>query len=315
MPLTVPAVDVSEKITVKNTFLDVCIPESATSTRRCSSVPRSWMPGVFRSGSCCGNSVGGDESTAASDKESVSPASDIDSCSVSDKDAPPGARTPTDSDFECIECDTESIYNGSGGSTTADEPPTKPTIEVKLFDFVGDMPPVKSTEPARTKLRSAARPFMSATRTPPAGIQMVLAGAKDALQSDPGVIGVQVMEGGVGSPWTMVAHTRAPSRNPRYLLAAVKKALLASAEHSRDTYILGYDVKPFTKIDKCSFTTTLASIPDSQQNNACWDTYKSGYCPRRITCRWCHPGENEVLHLVIRVQRELFQPQEDQNEE
>merc|ERR1719262_1156021 len=100
-----------------------------------------------------------------------------------------------------------------------------------------------------------------------------------------------MLEGVMGSTWTMIAHTGMSCKHPKDYLSAAKDAILTSAEHSQDTYVLGYDVKPFTKIDKCSFTATLASIPDSQQNSCCWDTYKNGFCPRRITCRWAHPTE------------------------
>lgn len=293
-------------VTIKNTFLDVSIPE-VTSFRRSSSLPRSWNPEPFRTcSSSCGNSVIGEDSTAASEEGSyMTPTSDYDSCSLCGKENSPGTRTPI-SELDCIDCDTDSMDNVS---TVADDITTstasedlsisKPMIEVKLFDFVG-------STPARTKLKATARPFASA-RAPPAGIQSVIAAAKDVLKSDPGVTGVQVTQGAMGGTWTMVANTHAPSRNPRYLLAMVKSALLSSAELSRDTYIMGYDVKPFTKIDKCSFTTTIATIPDSEQNTACWDTYKNGYCPRRMTCRWCHPSETQVIRLIIRVQK-LFEP-------
>mmetsp|Transcript_33869 Transcript_33869/g.61679 ORF Transcript_33869/g.61679 Transcript_33869/m.61679 type:complete len:332 (+) Transcript_33869:96-1091(+) len=308
-----PVMDVSKALTVKNTFIDLLEPMVEVPTRRSSSVPRSWTPGDFRLGSSsCGKSVGGEDFAAASDKETLTPSSDLDSLTGSDNDIFPGASTPSiTSDFdylecqECQECDADSMINSSGSSVAPEEVlALKPMLEVKLFDFVGDAEPVKRAAPAtRTKLRAAAQPFAS-VRAPPAGIQKVIQAAKDVLECDPSVGGVQMVEGAMGGTWTMIAHLRAdaPKKNPRYYLSAAKNTLLTSAEHSRDTYVLGYDVKPFSKIDKCSFSTTLATIPDAQQSIACWDSYKNGCCPRRITCRWAHPSETQVMRLVIRVQ-------------
>lgn len=249
------------------------------------------------------------------------PSSDFDSSSASDKDILPGARTPrSESDFDCLECDTLSTHSGSCWNAAPDETSlSKPVMEVKLFDFVGDTPPppppVKIEAPAvRTKLSSAARPFASSL-APTAGIQMVLSAAKNVFECDPGVFDVQMVEGVMGGTWTIVAHTRGPFRNPRYLLGMVKNALLTTAEHSRDTYILGYDVKPFTKIDKCSFSATLSTIPDAQQKNACWDSYTNGFCPRRISCRWTHPAESQVMRLVVRIQHEAREVQEGEIQE
>lgn len=264
----------------------------------------------------------GDNSAADSDQETLTPNSEVDSSAASDKDIHAGARTPSSvSDFECLECleclecDAESTTSGSGRSTAPEEMlACKPVVEVKLFDFVRNAAPVQSAAPAaRTKLRAAARPFASA-RAPPAGIQRVIASARDVLECDPGVVRVDIVEGAMGGTFSMVAHTRGPFRNLRSLLAMVKSALVTSTEHSQGTYILGYDVKPFTKIDKCSFSTTLATIPDEQQRTACWDSYKHGFCPRRISCRWTHPSETQVMRLIVRVQHEPSESQEVQHE-
>mmetsp|Transcript_79321 Transcript_79321/g.140350 ORF Transcript_79321/g.140350 Transcript_79321/m.140350 type:complete len:349 (+) Transcript_79321:83-1129(+) len=325
-----PVMDVSEALIVKNTFLDVMEPAAEAPARRCSSVPRSWMPGKSRMDSSCAkpvagehsptfsdkealtpssdlDSLTGEDSTTASDKETLTASSDLDSLTGSDKDMHPGASTPsTISEFdylECVECGSELAMNSCSSAAPKEMPTCKPVVEVKLLDFVGDAAPARPAPVTRTKLRATAQPFAS-VRAPPAGIQKVIQAAKDVLECDPSVGSVQMVEGAMGGTWTMIAHLRAdaPKKNPRYYLSAAKNTLLTSAEHSRDTYVLGYDVKPFSKIDKCSFSTTLATIPDAQQNIACWDSYKNGCCPRRITCRWAHPSETQVMRLVIRVQ-------------
>lgn len=293
-------------VTIKNTFLDLAIP-SEVPNRRCSSVPRSWMPQEFQMSISSGKSVGGEDSTTASDKsdtETFMPTSDLDSLAGSDdKDFLPGTSTlSSTSDSEDME------YDADSGPVPGESPTSKPMVSVKLFDFVGEAPTKRETPVTRTKLCSAARPFTSA-RAPQTGIQTVIKAAKDVLESDPSVVAVQMLQGATGGTCTLLAHTNAnlPRKNPRYYLMAAKNALLTSSEHSRDTYLLGYEVKPFTKIDKCSFSATLATIPDSQQNTACWDSYTNGYCPRRLTCRWSHPCENQVMRLVIRVQFPAFE--------
>lgn len=125
-----------------------------------------------------------------------------------------------------------------------------------------------------------------------------------------------MLESAMGGTCTLVAYTHAdaPPKNPRYCVAAAKNALLTSAEHSQDTYILGYDTKPFTKIDKYSFSATLASIPSSQHSTACWDSYKCGSCPRRSTCRWTHPCESQVMRLVVRIHHACEFPVDEKKE-
>lgn len=226
--------------------------------------------------------------------------SDFDSFSLCDEDDSPGTRTPI-SEFDCVEGDADSLDNVSTEAddmsitmTPKDLTLSKSMMDVKLFDHV-------ESSPARTRLNATARPYVS-TRTPPAGIQGVVAAAKAVLENHPGVSGVQVTQGGMGETWTMLANTQAPFRNQRNLLADVKSALLSSAEQSQDTYIMGYDLKPFTKISKGSFFATIATIPDYQQNTACWDMYKYGYCRRCATCCWSHPSETQKIRLIVRVQ-------------
>mmetsp|Transcript_44836 Transcript_44836/g.80672 ORF Transcript_44836/g.80672 Transcript_44836/m.80672 type:complete len:323 (-) Transcript_44836:420-1388(-) len=311
--------DASETITIKNTFLDdLVVPMATAPTRRCSSVPRSWMPGEFCTGSNCGKSEEGEDSTTASDKEMYTSSSDVDSLAEFEKEDSPRCGTPsTNTDFEYLECDADSSVNGSGSDALPKETPTsKPVVAVKLLDFVGDAPPVNSAAPVtRTRLRAAARPFAS-VRALPTGIQMLMQAAKSALECDPSVGSVQIFEGAMGRTCTMTVHTAgAHCQHPRCYLTVAKNALLTSAERLRDTYILGYDVKPFTKIDKCSFSATLATIPYEQEKTACWDSYKNGHCPRRIRCRWTHPSEGQVMRLVIRVQQDSAEVREAHQEE
>lgn len=298
-------------ITVKNTFLDVKGTEAVPPWRRCasrqtqrsSSVPRAFKPAAFKIWDCkrveCSD---WDDSTNASDK-GVSDYVHGSSSSDSEQDFPDccsdseqGYQTDDNEDFGCYPCVTswadevdaqEELQELNASSIEA-----KGKVTLSLVDMVS-----AEAAKARCKLQATARPFKS-VRAPPSEVTAMMAHAVEVLSSIEGVIDVQVNDGGMGG--TTMILTSCDSRGDANVIASrVQDALLSSAEQSNSTYVLGYDAKPFNKLDSLSFSTTIACVPAAHQDTACWDTYSQGFCPRRATCRWCHPSETDMMRIIV----------------
>lgn len=152
-----------------------------------------------------------------------------------------------------------------------------------------------------TKLSSKARAFEPPV---PRDMYNVLAVVHHSmcLGSYRKIINVQMVEGKLGGTTTIIASCRKRSLRSRdsvKMLDYVKKTLLDAASKSQSTYVMGYTEKPFTSIGKMGFSAKLSSVPAEHRETTCWDTYRKGYCPRRATCRWCHPADNDVMTVVV----------------
>jgi len=281
--------------TTKNTFVNIPKP-TESSVQRSSSVPRTFKPG----NPCCCDSTRSDyDSTSASDNE----VSDNFMAISSDCDSQdfPDYLTDDEGDFVC------SIAGASLGANNK--------ITLCLADMAGKEPLDSSNSnkvklslddtvnaESRTKLRSQAQPFKSAT-TPPAEVTAVMKAASEVLSSGSDISEVQVHEGGMGGTTMIVGKSASADPDARVILALVKDTLLNLAESSENTYILGYGAQPFNNLDALSFSATLACVPLAHEGTTCWDTYEQGRCPRLSTCCWNHPSETDKMRIIIMIQK------------
>jgi hypothetical protein len=163
-----------------------------------------------------------------------------------------------------------------------------------------------------TKLKTVSKPF-----TPVLSLlqeaSAVVAAARQAILQSPQVLWAEVQEGTLGSTTTIsaqVAKGPCPIENEALqatALAAAKSAFLDAASASSCCYVMGYLVEPFKDLDpensnfEAGFVLKLGFVPASAEETACWDTFEKGFCRRHSTCRWCHPQDTDVLHVVVQL--------------
>jgi len=112
---------------------------------------------------------------------------------------------------------------------------------------------------------------------------------------------VQVMEGTMGSSSAINIEVM-PSYVPgdaQGLCALVKSSLLDAAAQSENVYLVGYLANPFCAVGEASFRATIAKVPD--EDNACWDFYQKGFCPRPSSCRWYHPEGVDLMTILVNL--------------
>lgn len=161
---------------------------------------------------------------------------------------------------------------------------------------------VAAEKPKRSKLKSAARPFVS-SRTPPAEVTTLTSDVVRALSGHKDISEVQVQDGGMGGTTMIIVKSTSADPNARMILAVAKDTLLTSAEQSTSTYILGYGAQPFSTLDALSFSASVAFNPPASQDKTCWDFYENGFCRRCSSCTWAHPSENDKMRLIVMIQK------------
>lgn len=291
-------------ISVKNTFVDFETWKTAPVRRRSTSVPRAFKPGS--SGSCDDSNYGdaphSDDSTSASDKD-VPLFSPHGAWSESDSQDCTDADVSTECDFEM-----EEYAKGASVPANAEDAPSdsamKSKVTLSLVDCVckEDCGYVAAECKPRTKLKSQARPFES-VRQPPAELVAVISSAAQTIASAPDIVDVQVTSGGMGGTTTIVAQSSSSNPDPQCVFTLTKDMMLQTAEHSTNTYILGYGGNPFNNLDQLSFSANICCVPAAHENTACWDFYEKGYCPRCTTCRWDHPSETDIMRVIVMIMK------------
>jgi len=290
-------------ITVKNTFLSWTKPLEEAPVRRSSSVPRTFKPG------CCTVDLISDDSTSASDKDSLSghlrrenfatASSEVDT-----EDFPDYRSDCTDYDSEfCNPCvaTLETSAPQENGSTTDSRRPSTSDNKVTLSL---DCMVTAASERVRAKLKTTAKPFKSLLKkTATSEVMTVVSSAVETLSKCDGILGVQVHDGGMGGTTMIVGKSAHAEPDAEWVFSKVKDALLLSAEQSENTYILGYGAQPFNNLDKMSFSANIASVPAAHQDTACWETYEKGFCPRCASCRWDHPSDIDQVRVIVMIQK------------
>jgi len=137
-------------------------------------------------------------------------------------------------------------------------------------------------------------------------LRNVLMAVQASVRANPRILKCEMGGGKLGGTTTIVfSHARGLLTFEFVrILATVKAALLDAASSAEEAYVMGYESKPFKalgmgKNTTWGFTASLGVVPATHQGRTCWDTYRKGSCPRRSTCRWCHPVESDLLNLVV----------------
>lgn len=310
-------------ITIKNTFIDIeCVIES----KRSSSLPRSWKP-VSQDGVAPCRATGLRWANIRVESEASTADSDDDLCTeVGYECSEPHYKEckPHSDDDLC----TEDGYESSGehyravssGHSSGDSDDTTSEHNIRkgvTLSLVMEIPQTRLKAPSWTKLSSKARLFELPL---PRDIRNVLMAVTASLRNIPKLLNVQMSDGKLGGTTTIVfSHARGlQTFDFVKILATLKMVFLAAAESSEETYVMGYDGKPFAatgtgKNTTWGFSAKLSSVPAAQQDTTCWDTYRTGFCPRQSTCRWCHPLDSDLLNVVVMLRQvdQCFTPQQN----
>jgi len=310
---------------VKNTFLDVDeSPEDGSSSKRCSSVPRSWKPttccsgsfSVTRSNSAAHSVV----STAASDGEfsdsalMLSDSDRMDSYMTSTTDVASGGMedsymtSTTDAASGTMEVFSPVVSCGSLDWSTSRLNPCAAEFRMSSPAEAFNMGVRNPTNLSTTRLNPEARAFEPCSPSLAAEVATVIDAAKLSLMSCEHIMRVKVTEEGASGTCVVAEICDLDSQAflAHEILSMTQAALLQAAANSQSVYILGYATVPFAEfqeIDHVGFKATVGTVQTHQQTTACWDTFQKGFCPRRATCRWCHPSESELVPLSVIVKK------------
>mmetsp|Transcript_89446 Transcript_89446/g.154837 ORF Transcript_89446/g.154837 Transcript_89446/m.154837 type:complete len:291 (-) Transcript_89446:104-976(-) len=280
---------------VKNTFFDVEEPGEKVQTRRSSSAPPKWKP----FDTC--DTLLSDVSTADSDDEVsiVTPGSLGDGDGHDSDDSSPHSECAHEGS-ECAIEGNESVVSVTPAPTCGEAPP-RVKLTLCLDDTVTSTigtPPGR----AKTKLSSKARAFAPVAAVDPE-LSYLVETMRETLHSSPDVLSVTVSDGIMGGSATVLAEVRSScsclgAATIFQMLCMLKATLLNAAAESETAYVLGYGAEPFQDLH-CGFQATVGCVSPLQEHSVCWDTYEQGFCPRRNTCRWCHPLPSDLMQVVV----------------
>lgn len=307
------------ELAIKNTFIEFLGDElkMIVPRRRCSSAPPSPCERPAFDGEAKQQGV-------VTTRSDASTASFEDFCSISDEEAqvsPFGtsengsAGAANTATGEALECPMTPDYSDAGslsGDTTAPECSAAPDssdagsaagdgkvtlcLQETLVDLVG-RPGTK-----RTELHAKASAFTPAACCD-ASVQILLEACSEALLQDTCVLNVHLIPSPMGGISAVnVEVTPGALWDSCRVLELAQGALLEAASHSEDVYVVGYAAQPFQEFGDSGFRAWISRLPAAYESTACWDYYMKGFCPRRATCRWCHPMAPDLMQLVVTVQ-------------
>lgn len=292
---------------LKNTFLDILEPEEKVNTRRSSSIPPAWKPLNPCPEDCdcdVDAALWSDVSTRSnwSWAESDDESSPMTGGSLRDGDACDACDHAVD-EIESVTSDAQTPSAGRltlclDAAVSSTVGPVPARVKTKLNSKARSFAPF-SGEP-ETKLSSKAPAFAPQAAVPDE-MRYLIEQVREVLQASPDILSVQVSEGFMGGTTTVLGEVRSCSLGAAQLgqtISLLKATLLNIAAESESTYVLGYKAQPFQDT-RDGFRATVSCVSSLQEHSVCWDTYQLGYCPRRKTCRWCHPSSKDLLQLVV----------------
>jgi len=266
---------------IKNTFLHITEDGSpcSTSTRRSSSTPPDWRTPT------CGQPI--------SEASTPTSAADI----VSDDEARTSMSSECEVSGELSDCETV-LTQADWTAEVVELVPPKVTLN--LHDHIDDVAD-RCKVPAQ--LSGKARAF-TPSGLPLGEAGLIVMALQRALSMGKGVTNVEMSKGGgVGSTIAFIAQT-AEGASAGPVIGAAKAAIFAASALSSTVYLVGYLANPFQdryEVRCTGFKVTLGFVPRALEDSVCWDTIQKGFCPRRSTCRWCHPSESELVKLSVMV--------------
>jgi len=300
-------------VVVKNTFIDLEEHDDDLQrgeSRRSNSVPRTWKPGTLRlplsSSELPSDASVSSSTTAASRGDGASDAGgESDLAEVNDP-------------FQ-FHCTIDSMaWQPMGPSlvprTTTGLMATRLNREAAAF-WPPNMgrPEREATVPRLNAQAPAFEPLQHPTlvqqgfQSQRQEVLEAIAAATLALRGSQVVSDVKVTSGSgntVSIDGEVVGAGEQVSFTMNEALQSAKDALLTFAASSQNTYVIGYEQTPFkdwSEHGSSGFNATIGIVPAEHQDTACWDTYQKGFCPRRATCRWCHPEDWDMSNLCFRL--------------
>jgi hypothetical protein len=259
-----------DRLTVKNTFIDILRPEQEPSLRRISSAP-----------SICLHEVDSKQSTDVGSVES-------------------GASVCADASFSpSFAFGTQAAWFSPlnlqmPGDVSHDVFPVEPEEQTRwmLANGVSNYSMFMPSQFGSPQLHHPEK------RTPTIVQKLfaeVVAAARSAVEMQ-----TRVELCGQLDNWKIILDVRNENdfQRAQKSLVAAQKALLQSAAESQSVYVVGYQAAPFQPTGYGSgFYSTLALVKD--ESLACWDLLSRGVCSRGSMCRWRHPSATCVVTFFI----------------
>lgn len=130
----------------------------------------------------------------------------------------------------------------------------------------------------------------------------MFAATKVAILANPLVTAAEVSEGPVGSTTTIEIDVLPEAKNHEILTLA-KVALLDAAACSANSYVMGYQKKPFTDISDEGCKGTIVFYPG--HSDVCWNLFQNGFCncTRKAMARWYHPRDEDSMMVRVTLKR------------
>jgi len=286
-------VEMLAELIVKNTFIDVAEDDSCVlPSRRSSSLPRSWKP---LNPDACERPPTAAAACVASDDQASTVDTDYDLSTDYDYE------TRTDDDE--TEQSLEEFPDTASAGPCSSESDGDEKVALSLCEVIAEPSRTALRAPSSTKLNTKARLFQLPM---PAGMKAVLMAVQASLSAHTKILNVQMSDARLGDSLTILgtyARKTLRSREVVKLLAVMKMVLLDAAANSEETYVMGYKNNPFKSMKKvprrAGFSCQLGSVSAAQEESTCWETYHSGFCPRKATCRWCHPLDTDLVNVTV----------------
>jgi hypothetical protein len=135
-------------------------------------------------------------------------------------------------------------------------------------------------------------------------LRLLLEALQATLLALPQAVDVQVCRGRKSSISVhAIFATLQEGESSGRALEVGKKSMLDSAAKSKGMFVLGYRTNPFKDDESwgvsCGFSATVSYLSPGLADDACWDTYKKGFCPRRTSCRWIHPADSDTIRIRV----------------
>lgn len=173
--------------------------------------------------------------------------------------------------------------------------------------------------PAWTRLNQRAPTFVptavcaQAQKPDPQGRELadILQSAGAAFLALPEAATLQVARERSGGACLHCVFRRPPdAESMRVARDVVKDALLEASWRAEGTHVLGYGLKnPFRDEGRSAgFSATLSYLPPETADEACWDSYEKGFCPRRSQCRWRHPDLDTSNRIRVSFEADAAAP-------
>lgn len=136
-----------------------------------------------------------------------------------------------------------------------------------------------------------------------AEIKSVIRPIVQALQAHHPVKQVTIAEGRMGSVTTVAVELGEEAEWKggvgRYTMQMAKDLFLRTAERSQSTYVVGYELEPFSEKEDGGFQVVLGVVPYSMERMVCWETYRRGFCSCRAHCNFWHPSDDDFVPVRL----------------